>query len=80
MSRPAPVPAAFGVARLSSAWLSHKEYELAAVHKAINLKSQYENKANRTSVLRLTLTVRQTLQRYDSRGFDREGTCGYDTV
>src|SRR5947207_5794175 len=58
MSRPAPVPAAFGVARLSSAWLSHKEYELAAVHKAINLKSQYENKANRTSVLRLTLTVR----------------------
>src|SRR6266480_1282026 len=33
-------------------------YELAAVHKAINLESQYENEANRTSVLRLTLTVR----------------------
>src|SRR5438045_4092156 len=51
MSRPEPVLAAFRQVRLSSAWLFRRKYELAAVHKAINLKSQYENKANRTSVL-----------------------------
>ena len=43
--------------RLSSAWLFHRKYELATVNKAINLESQYENKANSTSVLRLTLTL-----------------------
>src|SRR2546425_831922 len=62
MSRPAPVPAAFRQVRLSSACLVHRKYELAAVHKAINLKSQYENTANSTSVLRLTLTVRHRMQ------------------
>ena len=59
MARPAWVRAAFRQVRLSSAWLFHRKYELAAVNKAINLKSQYENRANSTSVLRLTLTVRR---------------------